>query len=64
MCTSTKAGNAGSVHAISVSDGKLCPLSDTAITYTIYFELGFKLTKLCEVRLVSITRKVASLFAL
>jgi hypothetical protein len=50
--TSTNAGYAGSVQAIRVSEGKLCPFSEMAVTYTIYWVLGLSPSIVCDVTLV------------
>ena len=41
--TSTNAGYAGSVHAINVSDGKLLPCEELALTNIMYCVFGVKL---------------------
>jgi len=51
--TSTNAGYAGSVQAIKVSEGKLCPFSEMAVTYTMYWVLGLSPSIICDVTLVS-----------
>lgn len=59
IITSTNAGNAGSVQATNVSDGKLSPLVPIATTYTTCWEFGFKLLMRAHSKRVSITENVS-----
>lgn len=60
--TSTKAGYAGSVQAMRVSEGKLCPFLEIAVTYTMYWVFGLRPSIVRDVTVVStLTKNVSEL---
>ena len=61
VITSTKGEWAGSVQAIKVSDGGDSPLLFRADTYTMYCELGLRLSNVIELTTVSFIWYVVSL---